>query len=94
MDMRRAQDARGKIALSKGCLEEIMITALLVPVMYMNLRAQLDHEVTITDASPTGEVVRFSKQFKDPPDRVAHDGARCFHCEGSFEEFGVFPLQR
>ena len=91
VDMRRAQDARGKIALSKGCLEEIMITALLVPVMYMNLRAQLDHEVTITDASPTGGGGAISKQFKDPPDRVAHDGARCFHCEGSFEEFGVFP---
>ena len=66
VDMRRAQDARGKIALSKGCLEEIMITALLVPVMYMNLRAQLDHEVTITDASPTGGGGAISKQFKDP----------------------------
>ena len=90
VDMRRAQSARGKIALSRGTLEEVMISAVMVPLMYMNLRAQVDREVTITDASPTGGGGAVSCQFKDPPDRVQHDGESCLQCSGTFEEFGRF----
>ena len=89
-DMRKAQDTRGKITLSRGGMEELMIAAVMVPLMAMNLRAQLDKEVTITDASPTGGGGAVSSKFKDAPDRLHHDGKRCYHCEKTFDELGKF----
>ena len=90
VDMRKAQSARGKVQLSKGGLEEIMISTILLPLMAMNLRAQMDREVTITDASPTGGGGAVSSSFKDVLDKLQHDGQRCYVCDGGYEKFGKF----
>ncbi len=90
VDMRKAQNTKGKVTLSRGGMEEVMIAAVMVPLMVMNLRAQLDKEVTITDASPTGGGGAVASKFKDAPDRLHHDGKRCYHCEKEFGELGKF----
>ena len=67
-----------------------MISTILLPLMAMNLRAQMDREVTITDASPTGGGGAVSSSFKDVLDKLQHDGQRCHVCEGGYEKFGKF----
>ena len=44
---------QGPITLSRRTVDEILSVMALLPLMAMNLRAQFDPEVTITDASPS-----------------------------------------
>ena len=52
MDITRAE--MGPIVLSPAAVGEIVAVLALIPLMSMNLRAKLDDEVVVTDASPSG----------------------------------------
>ena len=89
VDMGKA--STGTVRLSKGARDEVLTIGIVLPLLTMNLRAQMDQEVTITDASPTGGGGCVAHSFKEEPDLTSHDGERCFHCEKEFTEQGKFP---
>ena len=89
VDMGKA--ATGTVRLAKGSRDEVLCIAVLLPLLTMNLRAPLDQEVTITDASPTGGGGCVAHKFKEEPDLTNHDGERCYHCDKEFTEQGKFP---
>lgn len=53
-DIERLSREAGRQPLSPASTEEILMVMALTPILRMNLRAQMDQEVTITDASPLG----------------------------------------
>lgn len=69
-----------KTQLSRRALDEVYMVLVLLPVMYMNLRAQMDQEVSITDALPTGGGGAVATRFKQEPDTSRHDGNYCHNC--------------
>eukprot|EP00435_Cladocopium_sp_Y103_P026303 s2664_g6.t1 len=81
----------GHVTLSRRTMDEIYTTLVMLPLMVMNLRAQFDPEVTITDASPTGGGGAVSKEFKHDPDMTSHDGKHCFVCERDLEAPRSYP---
>jgi hypothetical protein len=72
--------------LSAAARDEIFMVVALTPLLRMNLRATLDQEVTITDASPLGAGGGIATSFKQAPDTEEHDGATCFYCQGALSE--------
>lgn len=80
-----------KISLSRRALDEIYVVVILLPVMYMNLRAQMDVEVSITDASPTGGGAAVATQFEQAPDTSRHDGNYCQQCGTRLESPRCYP---
>eukprot|EP00435_Cladocopium_sp_Y103_P066496 s82_g28.t1 len=89
VDISKAQ--RGTITLSRRTMDEVYTTLVLLPLMVMNLRAQFDPEVTITDASPTGGGGAVSVEFKHDPDMTRHEGNQCFQCGKDLEEPRSYP---
>eukprot|EP00435_Cladocopium_sp_Y103_P007817 s1173_g2.t1 len=89
VDISKAQ--RGAITLSRRTMDEVYTTLVLLPLMVMNLRAQFDPEVTITDASPTGGGGAVSHEFKHEPDMTRHDGKTCYVCEKELVEPRSYP---
>ena len=72
--------------LTSASKDEIFMVIALTPLLRMNLRAVLDPEVTITDASPSGAGGGVATMFKREPDTEDHDGAACFYCQRSLDE--------
>lgn len=82
---------KGKIQLNRRTLDEIIMVVAVLPLLKMNLRAQLDREVTVTDASPTGGGGAVSSSFKDPPDTTRHDGRDCHYCKKPLQSTAAYP---
>ena len=89
VDMGKAQ--KGRTALSRHTMDEIYMVMVLMPVLVMNLRAQLDCEVAITDASPTGGGGAVSRRFKRMPDTIVHEDGRCLACQRDLERDRIYP---
>eukprot|EP00435_Cladocopium_sp_Y103_P042417 s906_g11.t1 len=79
-DIERLAHSSEARALAPATKDEIFLVLALTPLLRMNLRAVVDGEVTITDASPLGAGGGVSNAFKRAPDTVEHDGAECFYC--------------
>eukprot|EP00435_Cladocopium_sp_Y103_P075651 s9_g61.t1 len=67
--------------LAPATKDEIFLVLALTPLLRMNLRAVVDGEVTITDASPMGAGGGVSSAFKRAPDTVEHAGEECYYCQ-------------
>ena len=89
MDITRAE--MGPIVLSPAAVDEIVAVLALIPLMSMNLRAKLDDEVVVTDASPSGGGAAVATRFKRDPDTIDYSGDVCLECEGAFGNWGRFP---
>ena len=89
-EIERAKAARRRIELAPKAKDEIVMILALIPLLRMNIRAPLDDEVTITDASPMGAGGGVATTFKREPDTEDHEGTECFHCQGAFEN-GRYP---
>ena len=89
MDITRAE--MGPIKLSAASVDEVMMVLALIPLMSMNLRARLDDEVVVTDASPSGGGAATATQFKREADVVEHAGEECYQCGREFGRWGRFP---
>ena len=72
-------------------MDEVVMIMLLTPLMGCNLRARLDHEISISDASPTGGGGAVASEFKREPDTDEHDGSHCFMCKRCFGNQGRLP---
>ena len=82
---------QAKAQLTRGTLDEVYVVLALLPLMYMNLRAQMDQEVSITDASPTGGGGAVARSFKYEPDTSRHDGNYCRECGRRLETGRSYP---
>ena len=89
MDIVRAEVE--PVVLSPAAVDEIVAVLALIPLMSMNLRATLDDEVVVTDASPSGGGAAVATKFKREPDTVDYAGDVCMECEGAFGEWGRLP---
>ena len=72
--------------LKASTKDEIFMVIALTPVLRMNLRAAVDEEVTITDASPAGAGGGVATSFKREVDTEEHDGTTCFYCQKELSE--------
>lgn len=45
-------------------MDEVVVMTILIPMAFVNLRASLDNEIVVTDASPTGGGVATATNFK------------------------------
>ena len=89
VDMGKVGQAKAQLA--RDTLDEVYVVLALLPLMYMNLRAQMDQEVSITDASPTGGGGAVARSFKYEPDTSRHDGNYCRECGRRLETGRSYP---
>ena len=89
MDITRAE--MGPVVLSPAAVDEVVAVLAMIPLMSMNLRAVLDDEVVVTDASPSGGGAAVATRFKKDPDTVDYTGDVCLECDGQFGDWGRFP---
>lgn len=80
-----------KVQLSRRTLDEIYMVMVCLPLMHMNLRAQMDMEVSITDASTTGGGAAVATRFKQEPDTTRHDGNYCQVCGRALKSHHCYP---
>eukprot|EP00435_Cladocopium_sp_Y103_P023053 s2813_g5.t1 len=80
-DIERLSNSSEPRTLSPNTKDEIFMVISLTPLLRMNLRATVDKEVTITDASPSGAGGGVASTFKREPDTVDHDGIECWYCQ-------------
>eukprot|EP00435_Cladocopium_sp_Y103_P072435 s132_g40.t1 len=80
-DIERLSHSTEARTLAPATKDEIFLVLALTPLLRMNLRAVVDGEVTITDASPLGAGGGVSSSFKRAPDTVEHGGGECFYCQ-------------
>ena len=60
-------------APSAVAIDEVILVTCLVPLMATNLKAPIDSEVSVTDASPSGGGAAVASSFRRPPETVACD---------------------
>ena len=89
-EIERSRAAKKRIVLSPQARDEIILVIALTPLLRKNIRARVDEEVCITDASPLGAGAGVATSFKREPDTEDHLGERCFHCQGDFP-YGRYP---
>ena len=89
-DIEALSKSGGPGFLSPASRDEIFMVLSLTPLLRMNLRAKVESEVTVTDASPSGAGGGVSSTLKREPDTVDHDGTTCFYCEGAISR-GAYP---
>ena len=82
---------RDKARPRDDALDEVVLVMCLVPLMFTNLKAQIDPEMSVTDASPSGGGAATATQFRDEPLRVIHDQQECFQCGKALVEDSLFP---
>lgn len=61
-------------------VDEVLLVTALVPFMVTNLKARLDDEISVSDASPSGGGATVARAFRRAPLTVEHDGHRCLEC--------------
>eukprot|EP00438_Fugacium_kawagutii_P025118 Skav230791 [mRNA] locus=scaffold312:65520:71347:+ [translate_table: standard] len=73
-------------------LDEIIQVMSLAPLMYTNLRARLDPEVSVTDASPSGGGAAVATQFRPEPWTLRDcDPRQCLECGGDIRDDDRYP---
>ena len=60
--------------------DEVAMMVLLSPLMYTYLKARIDPEVSVTDASPTGGGAATAVEFQAEPCTIERDPAVCAQC--------------
>ena len=80
VDIEKLRRSKRRGGLSPQSKDEILSVCVLCPILRMNLRADLDIEVAITDASPLGAGGGVATQFKRASDTTVHGGGDCFEC--------------
>lgn len=76
---------------SADALDEIFLVVSLVPLMVTNLKARIDDQVSITDASPSGAGAAVATRFRPPPLTLDVPMSVCYECGRPVAEDSVFP---
>eukprot|EP00435_Cladocopium_sp_Y103_P067422 s217_g30.t1 len=84
-DIEKLCKERGPGPMSTATKSEVMAVLALTPLLRMNLRAKMDPEITITDASPQGAGGGVATTFKREPDTEDYDGETCLYCSKVLE---------
>ena len=72
-------------------LDEVLLVTSLVPMMFTNLKAKLDSEISVSDASPSGGGAAVATKFRGKPLQVVQDGDRCYECGGEIMADARYP---
>lgn len=76
---------------SDEALDEVLLVLTLVPLMFTNLRAVMDDEIAVTDASPSGGGAAVATAFRRPDLMVETSPEECYECGGHVSEDAVYP---
>ena len=91
------QEIQDRVADSRAArpsplaLDEVVMTMALTPLMFTNLRARIDDEISVTDASPSGGGAAVATSFLAEPLRLHLTPGQCSHCGTELREHSVFP---
>ena len=72
-------------------VDEVLMVLCLVPMMFTSLKAALDDEVAVTDASPSGGGAAVATRFKPPPLTVDSDPRVCHECGSDCSNRARYP---
>lgn len=72
-------------------VEEVALVMSLVPFMVTNLKAPIDGEIAVTDASPSGGGAAVATEFRRPPNSVDVDVDRCYECGHRLGQADRYP---
>eukprot|EP00435_Cladocopium_sp_Y103_P049951 s206_g15.t1 len=72
-------------------MDEVVMVLTLVPLMMTNLKAQVDDEISVSDASPCGGGAAAATKFRGPPLTVSHSPDTCFECGGEVQDGWRYP---
>ena len=72
-------------------MDEMMLILTLVPLLYTNLKASIDEEVAVTDASPSGGGAAVATMFRRPDLMVEASSETCYECGKAVDEQAVYP---
>ena len=87
---RRAQHR--DLATPEGAVvDEMVLILTLVPLLYTNLKAGIDDEVAVTDASPSGGGAAVATAFRRPDMMVEIEQEECYECGGAVDESALYP---
>ena len=67
------------------------MAVLLTPLMYTNLKARVDPEMSVTDASPTGGGAATAIEFCAPPCTLERDPTVCAQCGRDIPDHDQYP---
>ena len=63
----------------------------MVPMMFTNLQAELDMEISVMDASPYGGGAAVASKFRRGPLMVESDPSVCYECGGPVQDGSAYP---
>ena len=90
-EVQKRFEQQDKAAPSSAAWDEVAKLVTLIPLMFTNLKALVDHEVTVTDASPYGGGTAVATEFMPPPCTQACDASRCAMCDREIPDDGQYP---
>eukprot|EP00435_Cladocopium_sp_Y103_P025243 s2315_g6.t1 len=73
--------SEGRSALpSSQVFDEVVMVMSMVPMMFTNLKAPIDPEVSVSDASPSGGGAAVATEFRREPMTIEAEKDRCYEC--------------
>eukprot|EP00435_Cladocopium_sp_Y103_P069634 s456_g33.t1 len=84
--------AEGRSALpSPNVFDEVVMVMSMVPMFFTNLRAPIDPEISVTDASPSGGGAAVATQFRREPVTIEPDKDKCYECGTDLHDDDRYP---
>eukprot|EP00435_Cladocopium_sp_Y103_P010071 s5114_g2.t1 len=71
---------RGSAMPPNEVFDEVVMVTSLIPLMKTNLKAPIDEEISVTDASPSGGGAAVASEFRREPMTVEPEPDRCYEC--------------
>ena len=90
-EIRKREEGQDKAPPSNAAWDEVAMLVSLVPLMYTNLKALVDHEVSVTDASPSGGGAAVATEFMEEPCYIRRDPGYCVECDRAVPEGDRYP---
>ena len=76
---------------TSSVVDEVILAMSLVPMMVTNLKAPVDSEIGVTDASPSGGGAAVATAFRHPANTVEATPDRCYECGRALEAGSMYP---
>eukprot|EP00435_Cladocopium_sp_Y103_P063900 s82_g25.t1 len=82
----------GRSALpSPMVFDEVLMVMAMVPMFFTNLKATIDPEISVTDASPSGGGAAVATEFRREPVTIVAEENKCYECGTEVDSESRFP---
>ena len=76
---------------SAGAIDEVIMVLSLIPAVVTNLKARVDDQISVTDASPSGGGAAVATRFRPPPLMLDVPMDTCYECGREIEAGSAYP---